>query len=173
MRAVIEACQSGKLDAEVACVIAPREDAPAVGAARQLRVDVVVPIELNQDLLWILHNRNIDLVCLAGYMRLIPQDVVRAYKGRMLNIHPALLPKYGGKGMWGPAVHQAVIDAGERESGCTVHFVSEKYDEGEILLQQKCKVEPDDSAESLAARVLQLEHECYVQAIRRWIEIQT
>ncbi|MEO7453552.1 MAG: phosphoribosylglycinamide formyltransferase [Fimbriimonadales bacterium] len=168
MRAIVEACQSGVLDAKIACVIAPSEDAPAVETALSLGAEVVIPADMDADLLGILQERDIDLVCLAGFMRLIPVDVVRHFERRMLNIHPALLPKFGGKGMWGMKVHEAVIAAGETESGCTVHYVSEKYDEGAILHQLRCPVKSDDMPESLASRVLELEHRGYVEAIRKW-----
>ena len=103
-------------------------------------------------------------------MFLLPQEVVRRYEGRILNIHPALLPKYGGKGMYGIHVHEAVIAAGEKESGCSIHFVNERYDEGAVLLQKKCPVLPDDTPESLAERVLDLEHTAYPEALKMLVE---
>lgn len=171
MRAIVEACQGGRFPTPVeAVVIGPSEDAPALRTAASFGVTTVVPDDMEGELLGVLQAHNIDLVCLAGYMRLIPKDVVAAFDGRMLNIHPALLPKHGGKGMWGMRVHQAVLDAGDKTSGCTVHYVSERYDEGDVLLQIACDVLPDDTPETLAARVLELEHEAYVLAIHLWIE---
>ena len=170
MKAIVQACIDGDLNAVVACVIAPSSDAPAVETARSLGAKVVVPEDFDTELGEILSEYEVDLVCLAGFMRLIPVDVVRTFEGRMLNIHPALLPKFGGKGMWGMKVHEAVLQAGETQTGCTVHYVSERYDEGAIFLQKTCPVEPNDTPETLAAKVLQLEHECYVEAIRKWIE---
>jgi len=169
MRSIITACQSGKLPATVTCVIAPTGGSPAVKVAQLLNIETIIPSNFDQDLLWILQSKNVNIVCLAGYMRLIPEHVVEAYEGRMLNIHPTLLPKFGGKGMWGMKVHEAVLAAGESESGCTVHFVSDKYDEGAILHQCKCPVLDDDTPESLAARVLDLEHLCYVEALAKLI----
>ncbi|MBA3725262.1 MAG: phosphoribosylglycinamide formyltransferase [Armatimonadetes bacterium] len=173
MTALLNACKSGRISASGSLVIAPSENIPAVGNAHDLRADIAIihPSDphFGEDLLAILDAERIDLLCLAGYMRLLPKDVVRDFEGRILNIHPALLPKYGGKGMYGMRVHQAVIDAGEKESGCSVHYLTEKYDEGEVLLQMKCPVHPDDTAETLAARVLELEHECYIGAVRKWI----
>ncbi|MGI8924757.1 MAG: phosphoribosylglycinamide formyltransferase [Fimbriimonadales bacterium] len=173
MRALLTACKSGRIPAAGALVIAPSEEIPAVGIAHALNADVALihPADshFGEDLLAILDAENIDLLCLAGYMRLLPDRVVRNLEGRILNIHPALLPKYGGKGMYGMRVHQAVIDAGDRESGCSVHYVTEKYDEGDVLLQKKCPVEPEDTADTLAARVLAIEHQCYVEAVRKWI----
>ena len=173
MRALLGACKSGRIPATGALVIAPSQDIPAVSIAHDLNADVAIihPTDSHsgEDLLAILDAEDIDLLCLAGYMRLLPDRVVRKLEGRILNIHPALLPKYGGKGMYGMRVHQAVIDAGDPESGCSVHYVTEKYDEGKVLLQRKCPVESDDTPETVAARVLALEHECYVEAVRKWI----
>jgi phosphoribosylglycinamide formyltransferase 1 len=113
----------------------------------------------------LLEEYGTNLVLLAGYMKLLPLRVLRRY--RTLNIHPALLPRFGGRGMYGIHVHEAVIAAGERESGATVHLVDEQYDHGRILLQKRVPVMPDDTPESLAARVLTIEHEIYPEALRR------
>ena len=109
--------------------------------------------------------QRIDLVVLAGFLRLIPADIVRAYPGRIVNIHPALLPDHGGKGMYGHHVHQAVIAAGQRESGITIHLVNERYDEGEHLFQARCPVLPDDTPETLAGRIHALEHAHYTAVV--------
>ncbi len=105
-----------------------------------------------------LRTAAIDLVVLAGFLRLLPPAFVQAWPGRILNIHPSLLPKYGGRGMYGDRVHQAVLAAGEQESGITIHLVNERYDEGEHLAQLSCPVLPDDDIGSLAARIHALEH---------------
>lgn len=174
MRAILEACRSHRIPAEGALVIASSDDVPAVEAARSYGAEICIlnPNEAHfaEDLIAILLAEGIDLLCLAGYMRLLPREVLQAMPGRILNIHPALLPKYGGKGMYGERVHQAVLDAGDKISGCTVHYVAENYDEGEILLQLECEVYPDDTPESLSKRVLELEHKCYVEAIRKWMK---
>ncbi len=99
-----------------------------------------------------------DLIVLAGFLWLVPQNLLRAYHNRIVNIHPALLPKYGGKGMHGHHVHHAVVQAGEQESGITIHYINEEYDKGQFILQERCPVLPNDTPEDLAARVLQLEH---------------
>lgn len=112
-----------------------------------------------------LQGQRIDLVVLAGFLRLIPAEMVRAFPKRIINIHPALLPKYGGKGMYGHRVHEAVIAAKEKESGITVHYVNERYDEGEHLLQAKCPVLPEDDAYSLALRIHELEHEHFPRVL--------
>ena len=108
-----------------------------------------------------------DYLCLAGYMRILSPEFVRVFKGRMLNVHPALLPKFGGKGMFGIHVHEAVLAAGERESGATVHWVEEGVDSGAVLVQEKVPVLPGDTPQSLAARVLEAEHRAYPEALRR------
>lgn len=98
-------------------------------------------------------------------MRLLPSEVLERYPNRVLNIHPALLPKFGGKGMYGMHVHKAVVEAEESESGCTVHYVNERYDEGAIILQLRCEVRPTDTPEDVAARVLKLEHKAFAEAL--------
>ncbi len=151
---------------DVAVVIGSKDGSPALERAAELglRCAVVEPGEgYGQRLVAALAG--CDLVCLAGYMRLLPTEVLAAFPDRILNIHPALLPKFGGKGMYGHHVHEAVIAAGETESGCTVHLVNEHYDEGRILLQEKCPVLPDDTPETLAARVLECEHRAYARAV--------
>jgi phosphoribosylglycinamide formyltransferase-1 len=120
-----------------------------------------------QAMLAVLEVYQIDLILLAGYMKKVPKAVVLAYPKRILNIHPALLPKFGGEGMYGMHVHQAVIAAGEKDSGATVHFVDADYDTGEIILQRSIPVLPDDTPETLAARVLALEHELYADALEK------
>ena len=106
-----------------------------------------------------LQSRNIDFVVLAGFLWKIPLALVKAYKGRIINIHPALLPKYGGKGMYGHFVHEAVIAAREKESGITIHYVDELYDHGQVIFQARCEVTPTDTPETLAAKIHTLEHQ--------------
>lgn len=105
-----------------------------------------------------LKEKRIDFIVLAGFLWKIPAALIRAYPEKIINIHPALLPKYGGKGMYGHHVHQAVVDHKEKESGITIHYVDDKYDHGKIIFQATCPVLPDDTADTLAKRVLQLEH---------------
>lgn len=109
----------------------------------------------------LLRKYDIDFILLAGYLKKIPAGVIRAFPKRIINIHPALLPKYGGAGMYGERVHQAVIAAGEKQSGITIHLVDEIYDNGEILFQARCAIDPADDAASLAKKVLALEHAHY------------
>lgn len=105
-----------------------------------------------------LKEEAIDFVVLAGFLWLVPDDILSEYEGRIINIHPALLPSYGGRGMYGDRVHSAVIGNGEKESGISIHYVNNRYDSGDIIFQARCKVEPDDSPGSLAARVHALEY---------------
>ncbi|MEZ5196968.1 MAG: phosphoribosylglycinamide formyltransferase [Bacteroidales bacterium] len=109
----------------------------------------------------------VDLIVLAGFLWLIPSNILRKFSNRIINIHPALLPKYGGKGMYGSKVHDAVIIAKEKESGITVHFVNEKYDEGKIIFQAKCRIETSDTPDSLAAKIHQLEYEHFPVIIEK------
>lgn len=113
----------------------------------------------------LLHKENIDLIALAGYLSKVPSRIIGAFRGRILNIHPALLPRFGGKGFYGSRVHKAVLEAKETFSGATVHFVDEEYDTGPILLQKKVPVHADDTSDSLAARVLSVEHQLFPEAI--------
>ena len=111
-----------------------------------------------------------DIICLAGFLRILPPEIVRRYEGRILNIHPSLLPKFGGKGMYGRKVHEAVLRAGERASGCTVHYVTEEVDNGPVILQRRVDVYPEDTPETLEQRVHSLELEAYPEAIRIVLE---
>ncbi len=117
-------------------------------------------------MLGLLRDHGVTFIALAGYMKRVPPEVIAAYRGRIVNIHPALLPKFGGQGMYGIHVHEAVIAAHEQVSGATVHLVDEEYDRGSIVLQRTVPVLPDDTPETLAARVLTVEHELYPEALR-------
>ncbi len=111
-----------------------------------------------------------DLLVLAGFLWLLPPALVEAFPQRIINIHPALLPKYGGKGMYGDKVHEAVVAAGEPFSGITIHYVNEHYDEGDILFQEKIALQPGETAASLAARIHELEHNFYPKVIEKWLK---
>ena len=112
-----------------------------------------------------LQAAHINFIVLAGFLWKVPASLISAYKDKIINIHPALLPAYGGKGMYGNAVHEAVISAKEKESGITIHYVDEKYDHGQIIFQKKCAVEQTDNAESLAQKIHLLEHRFYPKVI--------
>lgn len=118
-------------------------------------------------LLSALRSHGVDFIVLAGYMKQLPPPVVNAFRDRIVNIHPALLPRYGGKGMYGLRVHEAVLSAHEKVSGATVHMVDEEYDHGAIVLQKTVPVLPEDTPETLAERVLRVEHELYPEALRK------
>lgn len=142
-------------------------DRPGAGVI-QRAWDLGVPCYLfgvaelrNGDLLRELQGQRITLIVLAGFLRLLPEELIAAFPGRIVNIHPSLLPRFGGKGMYGDRVHAAVIAAGEPESGITIHLVNEHYDEGEVLFQRKCPVLLGDTPESLAKRIHELEHAHY------------
>ena len=112
----------------------------------------------------------IDFIVLAGFLWLVPENIVKNYAGRIVNIHPALLPGYGGKGMYGDHVHKAVIDNKDKESGITIHYVNDRYDEGDIILQSRCTVDPDETPESLANKIHQLEYAHYPKVIEKLVE---
>ena len=117
------------------------------------------------DVIRLLKNLQVDLIVLAGFLWLVPPALLRAFPNKIINLHPALLPKYGGKGMYGDHVHQAVLDAGEDESGITIHFANENFDEGEILHQSKFKIEPGDTLDMLKFKIQQLEHHNFPRVI--------
>lgn len=117
-----------------------------------------------------LRQFHIDFIVLAGYLKKIPPILVDYYEGKMVNIHPALLPKFGGKGMYGNRVHEAVLKAGEEESGITIHHVNSKYDDGDIIFQAKCTINSDETTSSLAEKVRELEHQHYPNEIHRLIQ---
>lgn len=115
-----------------------------------------------------LKNASIDFIVLAGFLWKIPSTLINAYRNKIVNIHPSLLPKYGGKGMYGTKVHEAVIAAGEKESGITIHYVDEHYDNGDIIFQAACPVFTDDTPDSLAERIHQLEHENFARVVEEY-----
>jgi phosphoribosylglycinamide formyltransferase-1 len=151
--------------AEVVLVVSNRKDAGITSVAPGLGVNVLVCNKENfnnpEGLTKVLTDSGIDLIILAGFLWLIPPCMIEAFPKKIINIHPALLPKFGGKGMFGSKVHQAVIASGEKESGITIHFVDEHYDSGSILLQKSCTVDPSETPESLALKVRTLEHHFY------------
>lgn len=154
----------GTLPARVGLVLASRE-CPGAAIARSAGIPVLVePARLSAARLEsALRQHDIDLVVLAGYLHLV--SIPESYRGRVVNMHPALLPAFGGPGMFGLRVHRAVIDAGAHTSGCTVHLCGDEYDTGPILLQRSCPVLPGDTPETLAARVFELEREAYPEAL--------
>ena len=161
--------ERGELPATIALVLATRPGVQAIerARARGLRVAEIVPEPrdtLDDRVDAALHEASVDLVVLAGYLRLFRPA---AWARRCINIHPALLPRHGGKGLWGHHVHEAVLAAGDRESGCTVHWVDEQYDHGKPILQRRCPVLPGDTPDTLAARVFAEELLALPEAIRQ------
>jgi phosphoribosylglycinamide formyltransferase 1 len=154
---------AGSRSGEIGLVISDRAAAGALERARVAGIDAVhVPAgDASERMLQVLRDNRIDFIALAGYLRLVPADVVTAFRDRMVNVHPALLPAFGGPGMYGRHVHAAVIAAGCTISGPTVHWVDERYDEGRIIAQWPVPVLPGDTADSLGARVLRMEHRLY------------
>ena len=153
--------------AKVVLVASNRADSPALirGATASIDIASFDAADDGSQLLELLRKFRVDLVVLAGYLKRIPPLVIREYASRIINIHPALLPAFGGEGMYGARVHEAVIESGAKESGVTVHLVDDEYDRGPIVAQWRVPVEPTDTAESLAARVLSVEHVVYPRVI--------
>jgi len=175
MQAIIDACKSGKLQATPAVVISNNSDSGAIARAETEGIPYYYlsgkthpePEELDRAILETFLRHSVDIIVLAGYMKKLGPKTLSRFRGRILNIHPALLPKYGGKGMYGIRVHEAVIAAGEKESGVSIHFVDENYDTGPIIAQTRVPVLPDDTPETLAARVLVQEHILYPATLQR------
>lgn len=158
---------AGSTAAHIALVISDRASAGALERARRARVPALhVPAADEPALAAALHEHRIDLIALAGYLKLVPEAVVARFRGRIVNVHPSLLPAFGGAGMYGARVHAAVIGAGCRVTGVTVHHVDERYDEGGIIAQWPVPVFADDTPDTLAARVLQTEHRLYPAVVR-------
>jgi phosphoribosylglycinamide formyltransferase-1 len=157
---------------EVVLVLSNRPDAGGLSIAREHGIAVAVLRDPADPQAWLgaLGASRVDLLVLAGYLKLIPPTVVKAYAGRIVNLHPALLPRHGGPGMYGRRVHEAVLAAGDRESGATVHLVDEEYDRGAVLAQATVPVLPGDTAATLAERVLKVEHQLLPAAVRRAAE---
>ena len=177
-QALIDAVESGEIDARIRGLLASKPGIGALDRARKHDIDTTVlapaDFESTEDyegrMLEILGEWDPDLIVLAGYMLKVPPPVIDRYPRKIINIHPALLPKYGGKGFFGINVHKAVIEGGETESGCTVHYVTEEYDAGPIIAQTKVPVRESDDPETLAERVLEQEHELLPDVVARLLE---
>jgi len=168
LRALLDACAASDMPAEVVAVLSDRPAAGALDLARHagLPARAIADPSDGAALTAMLEQADAGLVVLAGYLKLVPGDTVRRYAGRIMNIHPALLPAFGGAGMYGLRVHRAVLASGARVSGATVHLVDEEYDRGPILAQWPVPVRPSDTAETLAARVLEVEHRLLPAVVR-------
>ncbi len=165
---------AGRTDVEVACIIYNKKDAYIAQRAKNLGIESHYfgrsDFFQNGNVLKYLAEKKVDWVILAGFLWLVPEDMLAAYPNRIINIHPALLPKYGGKGMYGHHVHEAVVAAGEHESGITIHIVDRHYDRGTTLFQARCSVTPDDTPDSLAAKIHLLEKEHFPRVIDETIK---
>jgi phosphoribosylglycinamide formyltransferase-1 len=165
---------SNEKKAKVVLVLSNKPQAMVLERAAALGVDVFFfdrrQFYETEEVLFILQRKNTDLIVLAGFLWLVPARIIEAYKGRIVNIHPALLPGFGGKGMFGDRVHKAVLDSRCTESGITIHFVNEHYDSGDIIFQARCPVLPGDDEDTLASRVHTLEYEHYPAVISSIID---
>ncbi len=178
LQSIIDRCIDGSVPAEVVLVISNNSGAKALERARNHGIDALHISAISEGsteaadkrIANEMETRDVDIIALAGYMKKIGPVVLERFKGRIINIHPALLPKFGGKGMYGMRVHEAVIAAGEKKSGASVHYVDGEYDHGDIIDQIIVPVYPDDTPESLQKRVLAQEHILYPRVIRKLAE---
>lgn len=174
-QAILDACQQGSLQAESAVVISNNSKSLALQRAKKANLPCFHlsgathpdPAELDQAMLTVFLDHQVELIAMAGYMKRLGPAVLKQFAGKIINIHPSLLPKYGGKGMYGSHVHEAVIESGDKESGVTIHLVDGEYDTGPVIAQARVPVEANDNPESLAARVLKREHEFYVETLKK------
>ena len=174
LQALIDACQSDDFPAEIVVVVSNKANAYGLERAKQAGIPTHFVNHRKHDgreafdaaLVDVLQDYDVDLICLAGFMRILTPVFIDAFAGRILNTHPSLLPKFGGEGMFGMHVHEAVINARETKSGCTIHEVITDVDRGAIVLQKTVDVQKDDSAADLAQRVLEQEHIAYPEAVR-------
>lgn len=177
-QAIVQAIQDGKLSAQVKLLISNNPEAGAIAFANTKNIPVEVISSQNfpsreafvEKLLQTLEFYEVNFIALAGYLKRIPPEIVRKYPNRILNIHPALLPSFGGKGMYGLKVHEAVLAYGCKVTGVTIHLVNEEYDAGPIVLQQCVPIQENDTPETLAERVLQVEHALYPMALQLFAE---
>ena len=178
LQAIIDGCKNGLIDAEVTLVISNNEDSGALRRAKKEQIENYYisnknypdEEELVDKTLEVLNKSKIDIIFLAGYLKKMPEKIIKEYKNKIFNIHPALLPKYGGKGMYGINVHKAVLEAKEKETGITIHKVDENYDNGQISKQTTVPVKPEDTPEELATRVLEKEHIFIVETLSEIVE---
>ena len=176
LQAIIDAVQSGDLrDTEIAIVISNKKDAYALKRAEKAHIknlflnpkDFKSNPEYDKKMMEIVASNRVDLIVLAGYLKILSDTFVKTFQGKIINIHPALLPDFGGKGMYGEKVHNAVLESKVKESGCTVHFVDTGIDTGPVVAQRKVPVLENDTVETLSKRILEQEHKLIVEAIKK------
>ena len=178
-KSILDAIKSGKIcNTQIVIVISNNSHAGALEIARENNIPALhmsrtqfsSDQDFNSTLLAALQKHNVNFIVLAGYMKKIDAKIVKIFRNRIVNIHPALLPKFGGAGMYGLHVHEAVIESGDKTSGASVHIVDDEFDHGPVVLQKSIQVEVTDTPETLAARILKIEHEIYPEAIRLFAE---
>ena len=175
LQAIIDACDEGSLNAEVRLVISNNSRAFALERARRAEIPTAHlssathpnPADLDAAITEAMRDHGVQIIALAGYMKKLGPRTLSEYENRILNIHPSLLPKFGGPGMYGEKVHAAVLAAGETESGATVHLVTAEYDQGPILAQTRVPIPPPDTPQTLSARILPQEHRLYPQTLQK------
>jgi formyltetrahydrofolate-dependent phosphoribosylglycinamide formyltransferase len=177
LQAIIDAINSGRLNCRICFVMSNNSDSGALEIARKNNIPAFHLSErkfhkesFEESLLDLLNQFNPDLIVLAGYMKLIPEKVIKKFSNKIINIHPALLPKFGGQGMYGMNVHKAVFEAGEKKSGVTIHIVNEEYDRGKIIFQKEVDISECKSPEEIANKILQVEHQVYPEVIQKIID---
>lgn len=178
LQSVIDACENNIVNAEVVGVISNKKNAYGLKRAQNHNIDSVYIGKGNypnvdnrgRQLISVLNEMNVDLIVLAGYLEILHKDFFKEFEGRVLNIHPSLIPKYAGKGFYGMNVHEAVIKNNEKYSGATVHFVDEEVDTGQIVMQEAIKINVNETAESLQKRVLKIEHKILIASIKKYID---
>ena len=179
LQSIIDSTRNGILKgiAEVSIVISNNPNAFGLQRANKENIKNIAfdyklmnPEEYDKQMLSALKDYKVDLICMAGYLKKLPDIIVNEYKNKILNIHPALLPKFGGKGMYGHFVHEAVVKSKEKKTGATVHFADGNYDTGKIIIQNTIDILESDTADDVAKKVLGIEHEIYPQAIKKVIE---
>jgi phosphoribosylglycinamide formyltransferase 1 len=179
LESILNSIESGKIkNAKIVCVISNNSNSGALEIAKQKSIAAVhisqqqylTDKEFNTALIKKLDELATNFIVLAGYMNMLSPTIIRKYKNRIINIHPALLPKFGGKGMYGIHVHEAVIASGDQVSGATVHFVDEEYDHGSTIMQETVNIDKNETAETLAARILKIEHKIYPEVVRLFSE---
>ncbi|MDI6916719.1 MAG: phosphoribosylglycinamide formyltransferase [Thermoplasmatales archaeon] len=177
LQSIIDASESHEIDARIVVVISDRKNAFALERARKHSIDAYFVSTENKnreehekEISEIIDNYNADLIVLAGYLRMFTPYFISKYRNKIINIHPALVPFFGGKGMYGEKVHKAVLDSGMKISGCSVHFVDESIDGGPIIIQKAVRIKEDDTVETLASRVLEQEHKILPKAVQLFAE---
>jgi len=178
LQAIMDGCKKGYIPGDVVCVISDKKDALALERARREEIPAIFldprqypsREEYDEKLIETLKKHAVELVCLAGFMRILTPPFIKAFPYKIMNIHPSLVPAFCGKGMYGLKVHQAVLDFGAKVTGCTVHFVTEEVDLGPIIIQIPVVVREDDTPETLSQRVLKREHRAYPLAIKLFAE---